>query len=69
MSGDATFACFTLTARVRLEADLRACGLDAPTEERLSALFDEEIFPPLRVRRRLVGVDEADLPPPPAAAT
>ncbi len=54
-SGDATFACFTLTARARLESGLQGFGFDESTEARLAALFDEELFPPLRVRRQLVA--------------
>jgi len=53
-TGNATFACLTLTARARLEAGLHQFGFDGQTEERLAELFDEELFPPLRVRRQLV---------------
>lgn len=56
-TGDATFACLTVTARAKLEAGLQSFGFDGETEERLAALFDEELFPPLRVRRRLVTAD------------
>ncbi|MDG2304721.1 MAG: hypothetical protein P8R42_08705 [Candidatus Binatia bacterium] len=52
--GNATFACFTITARARLESGLAAFGFDAETQSRLAALFDQELFPPLRVERRLV---------------
>lgn len=64
-SGNATFACLTLTARARLEAGLRLFGFDRQTEEQLAALFDEELFPPLRVRRRLLfeGSAAADAGP------
>ncbi len=56
-TGDATFACFTLTARARLETALQGFGFDEATRARLEALFDEELFPPLRIRRLLVGED------------
>jgi len=52
-SGNTTFACFTMTARARLESALAGIGFDEITRDRLSSLFDEEIFPPLRIRRCL----------------
>lgn len=58
-AGDATFACLTLTSRARLEAALPSFGFDAEIEERLERLFDEELFPPLRVRRRLDAPSQA----------
>ncbi len=57
-TGDATFACLTLTSRARLEAALPGFGFDPEIEERLERLFDEELFPPLRVRRRLDGAGD-----------
>lgn len=57
-SGDATFACLTLTSRARLEAALPSFGFDPEIAERLERLFDEELFPPLRVRRRRDGAGD-----------
>jgi len=57
-AGNATFACLTLTARARLEADLGAFGFDAEIQGRLAALFDQEHFPPLRVRRILMPAEQ-----------
>ena len=57
--GDATYACLTLTSRSRLEANLRSFGFDREIEQKLEELFEEELFPPLRVRRRLDTVPEA----------
>ena len=71
--GNATYACLTLTSRSRLEANLRSFGFDREIEQKLEELFDEELFPPLRVRRRLDTVDEANeeapAHPQPAALT
>ncbi|HEY8516338.1 MAG TPA: hypothetical protein VIS07_12550 [Candidatus Binatia bacterium] len=49
---DRSAACMTLTARVPLEASLRAFRFEVPIEERLRGLFDDPEFPPLRVTRR-----------------
>ena len=56
-SGNVTYACLTVTARAKLEADLETFGFDRDTETKLAALFDEELFPPIRVRRHLVRAD------------
>lgn len=50
--GDRTVACLTLTAQARLEAGLADFGFEPEIEARLALLFDDELFPPLRVERR-----------------
>lgn len=62
-SGSTTLACLTLTARSRLEAALQAFGFDEETESRLAVLFDDELFPPLRVKRRWSKSLDAGNPP------
>jgi len=52
-TGSTTFARLTLTARTRLESTLTGLGLDAATAERLETLFEDELFPPLRIVRRV----------------
>lgn len=58
-TGDTTFACFTLTVRARLEAGLASFGFDETTLQKLSGLFEDELFPPLRVARRVATAGPA----------